>query len=371
MPAIDPLFEQLLDRGGSDLHLAVGHPPMMRAGEELVPLGLEALTVDRLEGLLFEFLDDQRRAHFATQRDLAFSHSYADRARFRASYFFDQRGPGAVFRSHPRPPLTATDIGIPGAIRDATALRSGLAIVAGRVGSGKTTTLAGLVSHLNETRAAHLVTIDSLLEIPQESQRCEISQREVGVDTPSWTEALHDAARDRADVVVMGSLAEPAAIRAALDLASSGSLVLAGCPAKSVAVALEQLVGIFAVEEQPRARAMLADSLRAAVAGELIVRADGAGRVSAFEVLVPTPALVGAIRDGRWTAIPGLIEGGGRDGLQSMDDALETLVRGGVITPAAALAHCRDAAAFGRRPGIIDPQSSRSTPDDDSQVSSS
>ncbi len=350
MAALDAYFDQLLASGGSDLHLSVGYPPMIRRRGDLVAIQGEPLSRARMETLLLELLDDERREWFATHRDLDFAYAYADKARFRANYLQKTTGPGAVFRTIPTKVLTAADLGLPPAIVSLAERRGGLVLVTGPTGSGKSTTLAAMVAHINQSRPGHILTIEDPVEFVHEPARCQVTHREVGVDTPTFADAIRSAGRENADVILVGELRGQETMRMALQLASFGILIFATVHTNSAASTIDRFVNAFPSDQQPQIRGMLADSLAGIVAQQLLKRADGVGRVAAHEILVGNPGVAAAIREAKTAMLSSLIQAGGGQGMQAMDVALERLVRAGTVTLDDALEKAQDKETFARIP---------------------
>lgn len=348
MPAIDPLFDALLAHDATDLHLAVGHPPLLRRQGELSAFEAPPLSLEQLERLLFELLDDERRAAFDRNHDLDFAYSYGDRARFRANYFLERHGPAAVFHCIPARRLDTEELGLPQVVLRLTARPAGLLLVTGNAGSGKTTTMAALVAHLNRTRSASIVTIEDPVEFVHTPQRSEITHREIGLDTPSFAVALRAARREGADVVVVGRLDDDEAMILSLELAAAGVLVLATLQATTVTTSLERILDAVPSAEALRLRGLLGEALAGVVGQQLVPRADGLGRVAAHEILVASPAVTAALREGRPAALVGLMDAGLREGMQTMDVALAQLVAAGVITSVEALERAHDKQVFAR-----------------------
>ena len=352
MPAIDQLFDQLLARGGSDLHLSVGYPPLARHKGDLVALSDQAIERTEMERLLYELLDEERRAHFERTWDLDFAYAFGDRARFRANYLVKTTGPGAVFRVIPSRVLTATELGLPPAIVGLADRRAGLVLVTGPTGSGKSTTLAAMVSHINHTRAGHILTVEDPVEFVHTPERCQITHREIGLDAPSFQDAIRSAGRENADVILIGELRGPDTMRLALQLASFGVLIFATVHTNSAAATIERFVNAFPAAQQPQIRGLLSDSLAGIVAQQLLKRADGGGRAAAHEILIGNPAISAAIRESKTSMIPSLIQAGGRDGMQTMDAVLERLVKEGTIAARTALDKASDKENFSRVPVV-------------------
>jgi len=354
MPALDRYFDALLEHGGSDLHLSVGYPPMIRLRGELEPLGTTVLQNSELERLLFELLDDGRRQEFLSRRDLDFAYAYPGKARFRANYMFKTTGLGAVFRTIPSKIPTAQQLGLPPAILRFADLRAGLVLVTGPTGSGKSTTLAAIISHINENRPGHILTIEDPVEFVHESKRCQVTHREVGVHTPSFSDAIRSAGRENADVILVGELRGQETMRMALQLASFGVLVFATVHTNSASSTIDRFVNAFPNAQQGAIRGMLADALAGIVAQQLLRTADGKRRVAVHEILVGTIGVSAAIRESKTSLIPSLIQGGQKHGMQTMDRALERLVLDGTISAEDALAKALDKESFAKIPAVAD-----------------
>jgi twitching motility protein PilT len=352
MPAIDQLFDMMLDRGASDLHLSVGYPPMLRQKGELIAASQTPLGLEQMESLLFEILTDQQRSAFREELDLDFAYALGDRARFRANYLYKTTGPGAVFRTIPTKILTADQLGLPPAILDLADRRAGLVLVTGPTGSGKSTTLAAMISHINANRNGHILTIEDPVEFVHEPIKCQVTHREVGEHTPSFSDAIRSAGRENADVILVGELRGPETMRLALQLASFGVLIFATVHTNSAPATIDRFINAFPASQQPAIRGMLAESLAGIVAQQLLRRADGSGRVAVHEILIGTTGVSSTIREGKTTMIPSLIQGGGKDGMQSMDAALERLVREKVVSAGDGLDKALDKESFAKVPAV-------------------
>ena len=352
MAAIDRLFDYLLDQGGSDLHLSVGYPPTIRLRGLLEPMGEPVLDNAMLESLMYEIVDDQRRHDFETRGDLDFAYAYADKARFRANYLKKTTGVGAVFRTIPSKIPSASQLGLPEAVIALAERPAGLVLVTGPTGSGKSTTLAAMISHINAQRDGHILTIEDPVEFVHEPIRCQVTHREVGVDTPSFADAIRSAGRENADVILVGELRGQETMRLALQLASFGVLVFATVHTNSTAATIDRFVNAFPASQQPAIRGMLSDALAGIVAQQLLRTKDGKKRVAVHEILVSNTGVSAAIRESKTSLIPSLIQGGRREGMQSMDSALEKLVKDGTVSAADALDKALDKQSFSKIPMV-------------------
>jgi twitching motility protein PilT len=352
MPVIDQLFDLLLARGGSDLHLSPGYPALLRVRGELIESGTRPLSAGEIGGMLDEILTPAQKVAFASNRDLDFAYAFGDRARFRGNALVKTTGPGAVFRTIPTRILTLDELDAPPGVRRLAELTAGLVLVTGPTGSGKSTTLAAIVDTINRTRAGHILTIEDPVEFVHQSQRCLVSHKEVGVDVPTFLEAIRSAGRENADVILVGELRGAETMKAALQLASFGVLILATVHTNSASATIDRFVNAFPAEQQPQVRGLLADSLAGVVAQQLVRKADGTGRIAVHEVLLGNTALQSIIRDGKTSQINSFIQGGQSEGMQGMDATLARLVAAGAVRAADALEKALDKDAFARNPQV-------------------
>jgi twitching motility protein PilT len=299
-----------------------------------------------MHDLLFEITNDQQRRIIEEEWDLDFAYQYGERARFRANYFLKHTGLGAVFRTIPSKVLTLTDLNTPDIVRQLSERRSGLILVTGPTGSGKSTTLAGMLNHINRTRACHILTIEDPVEFVHEPDRAQITHREVGSHASSFAVAIRSAGRENPDVILIGELRTNETMKMALQLASYGVLVFGTVHTNSAPATIERIVNAFPVDEQPQVRGMMAESMIGIVAQQLLKTADGKGRVAAHEILLGSPAVASMIRDSKTYQLGNTMQNGRAQGMQTMDMALEKLVRAGTVTLEAALEKAEDKESF-------------------------
>lgn len=346
MARIDRLFDELLSRKGSDLHLGVGYPPLVRTRGELVPIRETPVDTKEMEDLLFEIVTPDEKTKITTELDLDFAYQYGEKARFRANYLYKHSGLGAVFRIIPTKILTLDDLGCPPVVRKLADKRAGLLLVTGPTGSGKSTTLAAMIDHINATRPAHILTIEDPVEFVHQPKMSQVTHREVGPHASSFATAIRSAGRENADVILIGELRTNETMKLALQLASFGVLVFGTVHTNSAAATIDRIINAFPADEQPQVRGMLAESLVAIVAQQLLKTADGKGRVAAHEILVGSSALASMIREGKTFQIPNIMQVGQAQGMQTMDMALERLVQKGTISAEVALEKAIDKESF-------------------------
>lgn len=346
MPAIDALFDELIKRGASDLHLAVNQPPLCRVRGELAVLREAPIPAKELEEMLLELVTPAQRNRLAAELGLDIALAHSDAARFRASLYVKHPGIAAAFRLVPMRVPSLTELGAPEVLWKVADRRSGFCVVAGPAGNGKTTTTAALVDHINKTRACHIVTIENAIEFVHEPHRAQVSQYEVGSHAPSTALALRAAARDNADVVVVPQLSTPEDIESALALAADGVLVITNVATSGAASTLDRILRSFPAERQNRARGLLADAL-AGVIVQHLVRANEGTRLVVHEIAVGCAEVSALVRGNDLESL-GVLLKSGTHGMQSLDAGLERLVLGGKIAPELALERSIDKEAIAR-----------------------
>ncbi len=348
MALIDALLVALIEKKGSDLHLCAGHPPLCRIAGELEPLRRDPLDADEIKEMLFEILDEGQQRRLGDDLDLDFTYAHEGEARVRGHGFHRATGLGATFRAVPVHVPTLEQVAAPELLRRLCDRRAGLVIAAGPMGSGKSTTLAAMIDHINRTRACHILTIESPVEQLHRPDRAQVTQREVGADAGSFAAALRSAAHEDVDVILLSELRGAEVTRLALAAASSGALVLASVRAGGAAAAIDRILQPFPAEELPQIRGMLAESLAGVVAQQLLRTVDIKGRVVAHEILLGSTALASMIREGKTSEVQSLMAAGQAVGMQTMDSALERLWQGRIVTGEEALEKAADKDAFQR-----------------------
>ncbi|MFB4392713.1 MULTISPECIES: type IV pilus twitching motility protein PilT [unclassified Pseudomonas] len=327
---VTDLLARALGAGASDVHLAVGEPPLLRVDGELQRLELPRLTSQALEQGMARLLDQQHCNDWASCDELDLALSVPGVGRVRANLFRQRQGLAASLRLIPSCIPGVEALGLEDVFRVMCSYRDGLVLVGGPTGSGKSSTLAALLDQLGRMRAGHIVTLEDPVEYLQASQRSLVSQREVGRDTRDFAQGLCSALRQDPDVIMIGELRDLETIRLALRAAETGHLVLATVHTRCAVGSIDRLVEVFAAEEKALVRGMLADSLRLVVAQVLLKRVGG-GRVAAREVLVATPAVRNLIREGRMAQLASAMQMGGAQGMVTMEAAVAALVAQGII----------------------------------------
>jgi twitching motility protein PilT len=331
-PAMDRLLEDMLDRRASDLHLTSGNAPVLRIDGDVVPAPEYGLIApERLAAMVWSVAPARNREEFEARCDTDFAHE-SPRARFRVNVFADRKGVGAVFRQIPSRIMSATEMGIPQAVLDLCALPKGLVLVTGPTGSGKSTTLAALVDHVNRTRDDHIITIEDPIEFVHANQRCLVNQREVGTHTQSFKAALRAALREDPDVVLVGELRDLETIAIAIETAETGHLVFGTLHTNTAPSTVDRIIDQFPADRQSQIRMMLSESLRGVIS-QVLCKRIGGGRVPALEVLLCSSGVSNLIREGKTFQIPSVMQTSRGQGMATLNDALLDLVKRKVVEP--------------------------------------
>jgi twitching motility protein PilT len=347
MARLDDLLRQLKARGGSDLHLAAGIEPRIRVSGHLTALdGVTPLGDDALRALMKEIAPAETWAAYEQDNDADFAYGLEGVARFRANYFRQEHGAGAVLRMIPEKILTLEDLKLPAVVETLAHLRSGLVLVTGPTGSGKSTTLAALIDRVNTTYAKHVVTIEDPIEFVHPPKKSTFSQREVGRHTASFAGALRAAIRQNPDLILVGEMRDRETIGLAITAAEMGVLVFGTLHTNSATKTVDRLIDAFPAAEQEQIRVSLSESVAGIVSQLLLRTADGKGRLAVNEVLLRTTALPNVIREGNTPMLASIIQGGRGLGMQSMDDALWDVASKGLVTARDAYMKAQDKPRF-------------------------
>jgi twitching motility protein PilT len=339
---LDKFFAALHKHGGSDLHLSSGAQPVMRLHGSMTQMKVPALPPQQIQQMLEEIMSQRTRSEFADTGDADFSYELPGVARFRCNAFVDRAGPGAVFRIIPTEILTVEQLGLSPAIINLCSLHKGLVLVTGPTGSGKSTTLAAMVDHVNKSRKDHIITIEDPIEFVHEHHRCLVNQREVHDHTESFAKALRAALREDPDIVLVGEMRDLETTHIAIETAETGHLVFGTLHTTTAASTVDRIIGQFPADRQAQIRTMLAASLKGVVAQTLCKKRDGKGRVAAMELLVVTSAIANLIREGKTYQIPSAMQTGAKVGMTLLNDALIKLVMDDKIEADEALAKSVD-----------------------------
>ena len=343
---IAQLLAFAVKNNASDLHLSAGVPPMIRVDGDMKRVNMPALVHKEVHSMVYDIMNDKQRKAFEEFFETDFSFEIPKLARFRVNAFNQNRGAGAVFRNIPSTILSLDELNAPKTFKDLCMLPRGLVLVTGPTGSGKSTTLAGMVNHCNDNRPDHIITIEDPIEFVHESKRCLVNQREVHRDTLGFTEALRSALREDPDVVLVGELRDLETIRLALTAAETGHLVFGTLHTSSAAKTIDRVVDVFPAAEKEMVRAMLSESLVAVISQALLKIKDGSGRVAAHEIMVGTPAIRNLIRENKVAQMYSMIQTGSQFGMQTLDQTLMELVRRNVIAAAEARQYAKQPEAF-------------------------
>jgi twitching motility protein PilT len=315
----------------SDLHLSAGVPPMIRVDGDVKRVNMPALTHKDVHSMIYDIMNDKQRKDFEEFLETDFSFEIPKLARFRVNAFNQSRGAGAVFRTIPSDILTLEDLQAPIIFKDISMYPRGIVLVTGPTGSGKSTTLAAMVHHVNENKPDHILTIEDPIEFVHESKRSLINQREVNRDTLGFSEALRSALREDPDVILVGEMRDLETIRLALTAAETGHLVFGTVHTSSAAKTIDRIVDVFPAQEKEMVRSMLSESLRAVISQTLLKRTGG-GRIAAHEIMIGTPAIRNLIREGKIAQMYSAIQTGQGQGMQTLDQNLQELMVKGLIS---------------------------------------
>src|SRR6204780_3946681 len=336
MAAIDAFLTQVLERDGSDLHFLAGDVPRVRQYGELKALRPEPLEPEMVKTTLYEIMPKLSVERFESRDGADFAHSIPGVARFRVNIMRQLNGMGAVFRVIPSKAKSAEELKLPSAVMDMCKINNGLILVTGKTGSGKSTTLAAMITDINRREKGHILTIEDPIEIVHKRKNCLISQREIGVHASSFSSALLSALREDPDVILVGELRDLETMGIAVTAAEMGILVMGTLHTNGAAATVDRLINAFPSDKQPHVRTMLSTSLRGVVSQQLIPKADKQGRVAALEILINTPAVANLIRQGKMDQLENAMQTGSASGMRLMDAAIQALLDQRLISGAEA-----------------------------------
>lgn len=333
MAKIDQLFRTIIENDASDLHLAQGQAPKMRLHGSITRIDDGVLTKDALTEFLSEICTETHWDRFMDTGDLDFAYALGEEARFRCNFYKHVNGIGAIFRLIPYDLLTIDKLGLPEVLKTFGDLTNGLVLVTGPTGSGKSTTLAAIIGHINANHARHILTIEEPIEFIHSNIKSVVVQREVGIDVNSFSDALLDAAHGDYDVILVGEMRDLETIRLAISAAEAGNLVFGTLHTNSAAKTIDRIVDVFPGDEQPQIRTMLSESLKGVVSQLLVKKKGDEGRIAACEILLHTRALAGCVREGgALNKLQSVMMSGRSMGMQIMDDVIEELYYDGYIS---------------------------------------
>ena len=347
MARIDAYFQYLIESGGSDLHLSEGAPPKVRIHGSITAIPDQPrLAGDDFKDLLAEICDADAFQNYLKSGDLDFAYEMNEDSRFRCNYLQQKNGLAAVFRLIPTEIASLEDLNIPTVVKEFGHMRSGLVLVTGPTGSGKSTTLAALLDYINTNFARHIITVEEPIEFVHRNKRSIITQREVPIQTPTFADGLRAALREDADIVLVGEMRDLETISLALTAAETGLLVFGTLHTNNARKTVDRLVDVFPADQQSQVRTMLAASLRGVVAQLLMKRSDKPGRCAVNEIMFATPVVSAIIREGQTQKLYDVIIGGKADGMQFMDESIWDKLRAGIVTPQEAYMKAIDKTRF-------------------------
>ncbi len=333
MAKIDAFFKLMLDHGASDLHMTAGQQPTLRIRGDMERVKYNVLNNDELRAMLYEIAPEEKIKVFEETGDVDFGYEIPGVARFRANFFMQKYGIGAVFRLIPSEIMTIEQLGLPPVCKKFAMLHKGLVLVTGPTGSGKSTTLAAIIDYANKHRKDHIITIEDPIEFVHESKGCIINHRELGTHTKSFSAALKAALREDPDIILVGEMRDLETIQLALEAAATGHLVLGTLHTTNAVKTVDRIIDVFPSNQQSQIRTTLSESLKGVIAQTLFKKTDGKGRCAAYEILVCTYAVSALIRESKTHQIPSAMQTGKKYGMQTLDDAIMELLLKKWITP--------------------------------------
>jgi len=331
--------------GASDLHLSAGLPPMIRVDGDVRRINIPALQHDDVHHMVYDIMNDKQRKDFEEFLETDFSFEVPGLARFRVNAFNHNRGAGAVFRTIPSKVLSLEDISAPAIFQQLSNQSSGLVLVTGPTGSGKSTTLAAMINYINETKYEHILTVEDPIEFVHESKKCLVNQREVHRDTLGFNEALRSALREDPDIILVGEMRDLETIRLAISAAETGHLVFGTLHTSSAAKTINRIIDVFPAAEKDMIRSMLSESLRAVIS-QALLKKNGGGRVAAHEIMVGTSGIKNLIKENKVAQMYSSIQTGQAVGMQTLDQCLQGLVEKGLVSKEVAASKAMNKSTF-------------------------
>ena len=328
---VDQYLSHLLDKGGSDLHLPVGSPPMIRVDGDLKATKHPPLSPKETYDMVVEILDERQRKSFSDKKDIDFSYEIPGLSRFRANAYVQRKGIGLVFRAIPNRIQTIEELGFPASVEGFTERRRGIILVTGPGGCGKSTTQAALIDRINGSRKEHIITVEDPIEFIHKDKKCLVNQREVGYHTNSFAIALRQALRQDPDVILVGEMRDLDTVSMAITAAETGHLVIGTLHTINAMKSIDRIIDVFPGDQRPQIRVMVAESIVGVISQQLVKVKDGKGRVAVSEVLVGTVPVGNLIRDAKTFQLASAMQMGRKHGMQLMDESLLKLFKGGKI----------------------------------------
>jgi twitching motility protein PilT len=347
MVSIEELVQQLVERGGSDLHISAGAPPMLRISGRLVATEQEVLDSDSTQKLIYSILDNEQILRFEKDWELDMSFGIAGLGRFRTNVFYQRGAVGSVLRVIPYDIKTMAELDLPVDVCERLcSLNKGLVLVTGATGSGKSTTLAAMIDHINRTRNDHIMIVEDPIEFVHRNKCCLVNQREVGTDTRGFAQALRTVLRQDPDIIMVGELRDQETIAAALTIAETGHLTFGTLHTNSVDQTINRVIDVFPAYQQAQIRTQLSFCLESVFCQQLVPRADGRGRALAVEVMTATSAVKALIREDKVHQLGSMVQTGARVGMKTMNQSLFELYRRGLVNLDDATAHSTNPEEF-------------------------
>lgn len=341
---IDKIITICKKQGATDIHLAVGQPPICRINGDIIRLErLGVLSDPAIHLLINEMIPEEKKTEFSEHHQSDFAYQTADGVRLRVNAFMQRKKHGVALRILNDSHASLTQLGLPDVLYSICNLRSGLVLVTGPTGSGKSTTLSAMIDYVNENRACHILTMEDPIEYTHNSKKSLVNQREVGDDTISYADSLKAALREDPDVILVGEMRDLETISIATTAAETGHLVFSTLHTLGAAKTIDRLIDVFPPHQQQQVRVQIASALKAVISQRLLPKADGSGRCVAYEIMLINPAIASNVRDGKTSAINNYIQTGTQEGMILFENSLANLVKAGLISKEVAFENCNDA----------------------------